>query len=626
MPHSRFSLSPATRDYLHWLVTSHLEALTLDYMRRVRAYDLPMLRFFAGIPEADQLAMNRASLSRFIQTLVDGTALQVAAEGLRRWEADEIPGIPKAGFEPRDLILVSAAHERAILAFLETYTDDRAVAITAMGELRDYFLQAELNAYEVFTRIRDEAVERSARAEAEREAASRRLIEIQALNEELMAQQEELNALYAQLQEHSRGVEQEVLRRTEELHAVNEELQAANEEMESHHEELLAANEQLNEQATALAEQSAFLEKLVRHVPTGIAYLDRHQIFRWVNPPFAGFAGKHESEFRSRSYYDVFPFIENPNPRLTSVLESGRPNQVAGLGVPMPDGEVTYWDIVYVPVFDHAGEVDGLLLLSQDATERVRREQGQQQRIDHLQEVDRLKNDFLSILSHELRTPINAIMGFASVLDDEVPGPLNAAQHHHTRRILGGADVLLALIEDLLDMSRMQAGKFSLSPAPIAPGAVIEDALAALSHLAEQKGQVITLTKETELAPLEADSQRLRQVITNLVGNAIKFGAEGDRIAVRAQSTPAGLRCEVEDHGEGIAEADLPKLFQRFTQLDTGNTRRAGGAGLGLSIVKALVEAHGGEVGVESVPGIRTVFWFTLPAAPTAAPSHADTV
>jgi signal transduction histidine kinase len=165
-----------------------------------------------------------------------------------------------------------------------------------------------------------------------------------------------------------------------------------------------------------------------------------------------------------------------------------------------------------------------------------------------------------------------------------------------------------------------------LSPAPIAPGSVIEDALAALSHLAEQKGQVVTLTAETELSPLEADSQRLRQVITNLVGNAIKFGAEGDRIAVRARSTPTGLYCEVEDHGEGIAEADIPKLFQRFTQLDTGNTRRAGGAGLGLSIVKALVEAHGGEVGVHSEPGIRTVFWFTLPAAPTEARPHADTV
>ncbi|MNS25894.1 Alkaline phosphatase synthesis sensor protein PhoR [compost metagenome] len=570
--------------------------------------------------------MNRASLSAFIGTLVDGTALRVADEGLRRWEADEIPGIPKAGFEPRDLILVSAAHERAILAFLETYTDDRAVAITVMRELRDYFLQAELNAYEVFTRIRDEAVERSARAEAEREAASRRLIETQALNEALTTQQEELNALYAQLQEHNRVVEQEVLRRTEELHAVNEELQAANEEMESHHEELVAVNEQLNDQAAVLAEQTTFLEKLVRHVPTGIAYLDRHQIFRWVNPPFAGFAGKHESEFVARSYYDVFPFIENPNPRLTSVLESGQPNQVAGLGIPMPDGELTYWDIVYVPVFDHAGEVDGLLLLSQDATERVRREQVQQHQIDHLQEVDRLKNDFLSILSHELRTPINAIMGFASVLEDEVPGPLNAAQHQYTQRILSGAEVLLALIEDLLDMSRMQAGKFSLSPAPTAPGLVIEDALATLSHLAEQKGQVITLTAETELAPLEADPQRLRQVITNLVGNAIKFGAEGDAIAVRARSTPAGLRCEVEDHGEGIAEGDIPKLFQRFTQLDTGNTRRAGGAGLGLSIVKALVEAHGGTVGVESVPGTRTVFWFTLPASPTAARLHADTV
>jgi signal transduction histidine kinase len=311
--------------------------------------------------------------------------------------------------------------------------------------------------------------------------------------------------------------------------------------------------------------------------------------------------------------------MENPNPRLLAVLESGKPTELMGLAVPHPDGRTSYWDIVYVPVYSATGALEGLMLMSQDAGDRVRNEQLQQAQIDQLQEVDRLKNDFLSILSHELRTPINAIMGFASILHDEVPGPMNSQQVRYTQRILNGADVLLGLIEDLLDMSRIQAGKFSLSPAPLDPRTEIEECLATLTHLAEQKGQTLSLTIESDLQPIEADQHRLRQMLTNLEANAIKFGPQQDTIEVRARMSAGGLYCEVEDHGEGIAEADIPKLFQRFTQLDTGNTRKAGGAGLGLSIVKALVEAHGGEVGVRSEPNARTVFWFTLPARPVPA-------
>jgi two-component system CheB/CheR fusion protein len=596
-----FSISDDLRAFIVYLKEGHIEALAREYMRRVYAYDLPMLRLVAAMPEEQQLALNIASLDNYLGTLLDGTALEVAAEGLRRWERDEIPGFKKTDFEPRDLVLVGAAHEGAIVSFLDDYTDDRGVALGVTRELRAHYLQSELNAYEVFTRIRDEAVELAARAEAAREADQVRLMEVQALNEELVAGQEELSALYEQLQEHSKLVEREVARRTEEL-------QSANEELEAHHEELLAANEQLNSQATELATQKAFVEDLVRHMPTGIAYLDRELVFRWVNPEFAAFASKDVRDFVGQSYYIVFPMMENPNRRLLDVIEGGEPARVLGLSV----GE-QYWDIVYVPIAPDGGPVEGLVLMAQDATARVRNEQLKQAQIEQLQEIDRLKNDFLGILSHELRTPVNAIMGFASILDDEVSGPLNADQHRYAQRILGGSEVLLNLIEDLLDMSRIQAGKFSLSPSQLEPRLVLEDAVGALTQLAEHKRQRIELAIAPDLAPIQADRQRLRQVVTNLVGNAIKFGAEGDVITVRASSGPEGFRCEVEDHGDGIAAEDIPKLFQRFTQLDTGNTRKAGGAGLGLSIVKALVEAHGGAAGVRSEPGVRTVFWFTLP-------------
>jgi signal transduction histidine kinase len=346
--------------------------------------------------------------------------------------------------------------------------------------------------------------------------------------------------------------------------------------------------------------------------------MDRDLVFRWVNPVFASFAHQPVATFAGRSFYDVFPHMENPNPRLVSVLEDGEVHQILGLPIQSPQLGATYWDIVYVPVFDDAGRVDGLMLMSQNATERVGHEKLQQAHIEKLQDMDRLKDEFLSVLSHELRTPINAVMGFASIVADGVSGPLTEDQARYMDRILEGAEVLLALINDLLDMSRIQAGKFLLEPAPMDLAQVASQVVATTTHLAGRKGQRLVLDATPGLPTLRADAQRIGQVLMNLVSNAIKFGPEDRDITIRLRPEGARVVCEVEDHGEGIAEADLPKLFQRFQQLDMGATRKAGGTGLGLYIVKALVESHGGEVGVRSVPGATTTFWFALPAGAKA--------
>jgi PAS domain S-box-containing protein len=252
-----------------------------------------------------------------------------------------------------------------------------------------------------------------------------------------------------------------------------------------------------------------------------------------------------------------------------------------------------------------------------DITDR-REAEAQRQELAALKQSDQLKDQFLSILSHELRTPINAIMGFGSILDDELAGRLTKQQHHFVRKLLSGADVLLALVDDLLDMSRIQAGKFSLCPQPVALAPVIEEVTTTLAALASQRGQSVVHAVAPGLPSLLADRQRVVQVLTNLVGNAIKFTPEGGCVTVRAcldGEAPGALRVEVADTGPGISAADRPKLFRRFTQLDMSATRQAGGTGLGLSIAKALVEAHGGAIGVESEPGRGATFWFTLPLA-----------
>ncbi|MNS81343.1 Non-motile and phage-resistance protein [compost metagenome] len=381
-----------------------------------------------------------------------------------------------------------------------------------------------------------------------------------------------------------------------------------------------------------IAAQKAFAESLIQNVPTGIAYLDRDLIFRVANPVYANFLQIPPEQFIDRYLFDVLPADKAQiEPILLEVIATGKPFYATEYPFvyTTPEGHerTTYWDFVYYPVRRSEDEpVEGVFALADEISDRIeqqreqrqlREEQArlQQERLHALEASDRLKDEFLSILSHELRTPINAIMGFGSVLDDEIAGPLNPAQHTYTAKILSSADALLALIEDLLIVSRVQAGKFSVALQPTSFSGLVDDALASQSPAADKKAITLVNQVPAGLPLLQADPLRLTQVINNLLSNALKFTPPGGRVSVRADVTDGRLRCEVTDTGIGIAEADQPKLFQRFSQLDMSSTRAASGAGLGLSIVKAIVEAHGGTVGVTSEPGAGAAFWFTLPLA-----------
>jgi signal transduction histidine kinase len=237
--------------------------------------------------------------------------------------------------------------------------------------------------------------------------------------------------------------------------------------------------------------------------------------------------------------------------------------------------------------------------------------------------ADRLKNEFLSTLSHELRTPLNAILGWTHVLQ-RAPGKVES--------VVKGAQVIernvkvqVRIIEDLLDVSKIVSGNLRLELQPVELVPVIEAALESVQPAADIRGVRIERALDMDAAPVMGDATRLQQVVWNLLTNAIKFTPQGGRIGVELARIPGALRIVVADNGEGIEADFLPHVFERLRQADGSTTRRHSGLGLGLSIVKHLVELHGGEVHAESPGrGHGSRFTVLLPLVPITAPQERD--
>jgi protein-histidine pros-kinase len=243
-----------------------------------------------------------------------------------------------------------------------------------------------------------------------------------------------------------------------------------------------------------------------------------------------------------------------------------------------------------------------------DVTERRRFEQ-------RLRDANRMKSEFLANMSHELRTPLNGIIGFSEFLYDEKPGRLNAKQKEYLHDILSSGRHLLQLINDILDLSKVEAGRMELYPERFDLPALIEETCATISPLAVEK-EIRIRTSGADGMQVELDRQKLKQVLLNLLSNAVKFTPAGGRIEVRHALEPGGgLRIEVADSGIGIRPEDLGKLFVEFQQIDGGAGRRYGGTGLGLALVKRIVELQGGAVEVTSEPGRGSCFAVRLPVA-----------
>jgi signal transduction histidine kinase len=246
----------------------------------------------------------------------------------------------------------------------------------------------------------------------------------------------------------------------------------------------------------------------------------------------------------------------------------------------------------------------------------------QQRRIEsaarELEAVSRHKSEFLANMSHELRTPLNAVIGFSEVLQARMFGPLNGKQAEYVDDILQSGRHLLSLINDILDLAKIEAGRTELEPTTFDLAAAIENAIVLTKERAVRRGLTLERRLDPDLGTVHADERKVKQVLINLLSNAVKFTPEGGTVTVAATRGPKGVTLSIEDTGIGIAPEDQELIFEEFRQVGNAWTKKQEGTGLGLALARRFVALHGGELWVESVLGAGSKFRFTIP---TAAPA-----
>jgi PAS domain S-box-containing protein len=272
------------------------------------------------------------------------------------------------------------------------------------------------------------------------------------------------------------------------------------------------------------------------------------------------------------------------------------------------DGTILEAALAVSPIHDGTGGIVGFLHLAKDITEKKRYEH-------RLKELDRLKSDFVSNVSHELRTPLTAIKGSVDNMLDGITGPMNEKQTRYLARIKSNADRLTRLINDLLDLSRIEAGKIDLKPANLALVGLAQEIAENIRPVAAEKLIRLEVAASDTGATAWADRDKIIQVLMNLIGNAVKFTPERGKVTVAVHKNGDGwAQISVADTGPGILPEEARRIFDRFYQIAQVGKQKAKGTGLGLAICKTLVEMHGGRIWMESEVGRGSTFFFTLPA------------
>ena len=367
-----------------------------------------------------------------------------------------------------------------------------------------------------------------------------------------------------------------------------------------------------------LRDSEAKFRRLVEQLPAVVYVLanDEHQTPIYFSPTVQEMlrATPEEMELRTTHWFDNV----HPEDRDRAVAESQRSELAEDTfrceyRMTRADGSYVWVQDDCVPVRDDAGEIvawQGILL---DISERVRLEQELRQALEAAQAANKARSHFLAMMSHELRTPMQAVLGYADLLLVEPEGSLTSQQLEDIQYIRQGAGRMISLVGQMLDLSRLEAGRLELAIESVDLAKIIEQVRHDIAPQAAAKRLALCSDLPPRLPPLRGDPLRLHQILLNLAGNAVKFTEQGS-VTIAASSTNRTVEVAVSDTGIGIAPDILPHVFEEFRQADSGMTRRHTGAGLGLAIAKRLAEQHGGRISAASTPNKGSTFTLHLPA------------
>jgi signal transduction histidine kinase len=351
----------------------------------------------------------------------------------------------------------------------------------------------------------------------------------------------------------------------------------------------------------------------IDHLFDGVAVFGEDGCLKLSNPTFRRM-WRLEEEFTSASPHigavlehckSLMPVRDTWDRAKPAIMARVTNRRVRQGRVRLTDGRIIAYALVPLPD-------GGVLMSGRDITDTVRVERALRERAEALEQADRVKADFIANISYELRTPLNAIIGFTEILNNQYFGQLNQRQVEYTEGVLEASQHLLTLINDILDLAVIEAGRMVLDIEPVSMKGVVDSVVQITGEWA--RGQQLQLETDVpaDIGIIQADERRLKHALFNLVGNAIKFTPAGGRIAVSARRSGAQVAIAVEDTGMGIPEEDAKRVFDTFVRGKDKHGRPAG-AGLGLALVRSLIELHGGRVEMQSRPGAGTKVTCWLP-------------